>query len=163
MPLDVTRLALIGAQLISLGNELIEMSDSTKPPDDEVLWLARAIQGEGAALFGDNRDEVGLWIAHTALNRLNRERHPYWRDKYATIVDVVRDAFHGVARVKQPEPWAIELARQALNREEDIAGGAVFMLSGADLKRHGWSSSSAIQAFVSDGHAFYFFRLWPGG
>lgn len=150
MPLDIIRLALIGAHLVASGNEIIEMTD-------DVLWLARAVQGEGAAFFGEDRDEVGLWIAHTAMNRLD---HPWW--EYATVADVVRHAFHGVGNVGQPEQWAIELAQQALDRDEDIAGGAVFMLSGVDLEKHGWSCSTAIQAFVNDDHEFYFFRTWPG-
>ena len=157
MPLDIARLALIGARLISLGNELVEMSDDAKPLDDDTIWLARAIQGEGAALFGDQRDEVGLWIAHTALNRVH---HPWWPE--FGVIKVIRSAFHGVENVRNPDPWAIELAKRALNREEDVTGGALFMLSGDDLKRAGWSSDTAIRSFSYRDASFHFFRLWPG-
>lgn len=155
---NIHRLAQIGALLISLGNELVEIADSLQPPTEDVLYLARAIQGEGAALFGPERDEVGLWIAHTALNRLDCG----WWPQYETVTDVVKDAFHGVANVKDPEPWAIDLARQALAREEDIAGGALFMLSGDDLERRGWSSAGAIRSIVYGDKSFHFFKLWPG-
>lgn len=148
-----------------LGEEMLEIirQDSEEEPvgpgevAPDVLYLARAIQGEGAALFGDCRDEVGLWIGHTAMNRMAK---PWWPD---TMVGVVSSAFHGYVNVLRPARWAVHLAQQAMERDEDLAEGALFMLSGKDLEDHGWSSSSAHQAFVSDGNEFYFFRTWPGG
>ena len=91
---------------------------------------------------------------------MNRMAKPWWPD---SMVEVVRDAFHGHVNVLYPARWAVRLAEQAMARDEDIAGGALFMLSGADLDAHGWPSDGAHQLFASDGHEMYFFRTWPGG
>jgi hypothetical protein len=120
-----------------------------------VLYLAKAIEGEGAGLF-ENREEVGTWIAHTALNRLEG---PWWPD---TVEEVVLEGFHGHVRVSRPSDWAVEVARGAMARKGDLTRGAVFVLSGADLSAHGWRAESAIRCFEQGAHALCFFREWPG-
>jgi hypothetical protein len=120
-----------------------------------VLTLARAVEGEGAGLFAD-RQEVGIWVAHTAMNRVESD---WWAD---SVGAVVLDGFHGQSRVLQPSDWAIDLARKAMDREQDIAQGALFVLSGEDLSNHGWSTESTIHSFEQDGWSLHFFREWPG-
>jgi hypothetical protein len=120
-----------------------------------VLYLAKAVEGEGAGLF-ENREEVGTWIAHTALNRLEG---PWWPD---TIEEVVREGFHGHVRVSRPSDWAMEVAREAMARKGDLARGAVFVLSGEDLRAHGWRAEGAMRCFEEGAHALCFFREWPG-
>ena len=120
-----------------------------------VVHLARAIEGEGAGFFED-RDEAGTWIAHAAMNRVSC---PWWPD---TLEGVVRDGFHGHVRVMRPADWALALAREAMSREEDLAQGAFFVLSGQDLDAHGWRGEGAVRAFEDGGYALYFFREWPG-
>lgn len=164
--MDQTQLRQVAAEMIRLGNALMELADSMSPPSApppaavtlDCLYLARAIQGEGAAMFGPKRDELGLWIGHTAMNRLERG---WWN--YKTLVDVVSEAFHGYVNVAQPATWALELAARCIDRDEDIAGGALFMLSGEDIKRLGFSSRSAIKQFDHNGLHMYFFKLWPDG
>jgi hypothetical protein len=120
------------------------------------LYLARAIEGEGAGLF-ENREEVGTWIAHTVLNRVVS---PWWPD---TVQGAVVSGFHGHVRVSRPADWAIALAREAMAREGDLAQGAVFLLSGEDLRAHGWRAEGAIRCFEQGPHTLCFFREWPGG
>jgi hypothetical protein len=156
----------IATELQALSDKLLDLAgpepESDLAPvapgqeDISVILLARAIEGEGAALFGDSRDEVGLWIGHTAMNRMAK---PWWSD---TMVGVISKAFHGYINVQRPARWAVRLAKQAMERDEDITDGALFMLSGQDLDGHGWPSSGAHQVFVSDDHEMYFFRTWPG-
>jgi len=119
------------------------------------LSLARAIEGEGAGFFR-NRHEVGAWIAHTALNRVESA---WWAD---SVGEVVLDGFYGQRRVAQPSDWAIDLAREAMGREQDVAQGAFFVLSGEDLARHGWSAEGTIRSFKEGGCSLYFYREWPG-
>ena len=119
------------------------------------LALARAIEGEGAGLFG-NRHEVGAWIAHAAMNRVESA---WWAD---TVGEVVLDGFYGQSRVAQPSAWAIDLAREAMDRERDVAQGAFFVLSGEDLANHGWSAEGTIRSFEQGRRSLYFYREWPG-
>ncbi|NIS82306.1 MAG: hypothetical protein GTO14_19340, partial [Anaerolineales bacterium] len=122
---------------------------------DDVILLARAIEGEGAALFGDRRDEVGMWIAHTALNRAAKD---YWPD---SVGEIVKAAFHGYVNVTVPESWAIALALGSMERSRDWADGALFMLSGRDLDKlciRG-RAGDAIKYFSTPrGHELYFFE-----
>ena len=126
---------------------------------DDVILLAKAIEGEGAAFFGDQRDTVGMWIAHTALNRAAK---PWWP---SSVGEVVKAAFHGYVNVVEPSEWAIALALGSMERSQDWAEGALFMLSGRDLDALGISerAKSAIAYFIGpQGHEFYFFARWPG-
>ena len=120
-----------------------------------VRYLARAIEGEGAGLF-ENREQVGTWIAHTVLNRVDSS---WWPN---TVEAVVVAGFYGHARVSKPAGWAMDLAREAMGRKEDQARGAVFLLSGDDLQMRGWSAESAIRCFRQGEYALCFFREWPG-
>ena len=120
-----------------------------------VHYLARAIEGEGAGLF-ENREQVGTWIAHTVLNRVDSS---WWPD---TVEAVVVAGFYGHVRVSEPVDWAMDLARQALVRKEDQAQGAMFMLSGDDLETRGWSAEGAIRCFEQGEYALCFFCEWPG-
>jgi len=119
----------ISQAIILLQQALALMSQ----PGDDVLFLARAIQGEGAGLFTD-RALCGLWIGHTAVNLYQSD----WQaGRWASVADVVRDRFHGYVNVTEPADWAIDLADMVLH-EDDITGGAQAMLSLADLHAHGW-------------------------
>ena len=119
------------------------------------LSLARAIEGEGAGLF-ENREQVGTWIAHTVLNRVDSS---WWPN---TVEAVVVAGFYGHVRVSEPADWAVDLAREAMGRQEDQAQGAVFMLSGDDLETRGWSAEGAIRCFEQGEYALCFFLEWPG-
>jgi len=127
-------------------------------PSDDVLLLARAIQGEGAGLFTD-RALCGLWIGHTAVNLYQSD----WQaGRWASVADVVRDRFHGYVNVEQPAQWALDIARQVL-LEEDITGGAQAMLSLDDLRSHGWPlrDDLLLRAFTADdGRQLRFYGTW---
>ncbi|MBN1814697.1 MAG: hypothetical protein JXA14_22850 [Anaerolineae bacterium] len=143
------------------GNRIAVPAWSTPDEMDEtVLALARAIQGEGAGLFGEQRDQVGLWIGHCAMNRIEAG---WWEDAFKTPAEQIADAFHGCANVPgRPQLWALRLAKMAYGREEDIAGGVMFMLSRADVKKLGPLSRAPDRVFESDqGLQLQFFKLWP--
>jgi hypothetical protein len=144
----------LGGLLLAMAVVAIATRAATKGRRS-VLYLAKAVEGEGADLF-ENREEVGTWIAHTALNRVD---DPWWPD---TVEEVVREGFYGHVRVRWPADWAINLAREAIAREGDLAQGSVFMLSGEDLRAHGWSTEGALRCFEQGAYALCFFREWPG-
>jgi len=127
-------------------------------PGDDVLLLARAIQGEGAGLFTE-RAMVGLWIGHTAVNLY---RSDWQAGRWASVADVVRDRFHGYVNVEQPAQWAIDLAEKALSGF-DITDDAQAMLSLADLHAHGWPlrDDLLLRAFTTpDGRQLRFYGTW---
>lgn len=130
-----------------------------------VFWLARAIEGEGAAWF-DNRAEVGAWIAQTAINRSHKS---WWVDQehpLDPISQIVTRDFHGADRVDIPSRWAVELAAEVLeNPPEHNAGGALFMLDRRDLVTlNAWHRrGEAVQVFTGpNNHQLYFFTNWVG-
>jgi hypothetical protein len=132
------------------------LSQDDVKPDEETWFLARAIEGEGAGFF-ENWEEVGSWIAHTAINRAMQE---WWPD---TVKEIVISAFHGYVNCKEPQERFLELAERELDSGVDVAQGCFFMLSGTDLRHHGWSSEKTIKVFKSDeGHELHFSREWPG-
>jgi hypothetical protein len=177
--------------------ELEALKAQLEQPDyatDDLTVLARAMAGEGAALFGPDRDKVARWIGHAAINywetnwwmvedmlkamlanepeRLIRALNALSQNDRAalreivTLADVTAYRYHGTANVKgKPPEWAIKIAAQVLHRESDITHGAMFMLSGNDLKNlSAWDRrDEAIHRFAGPkGHEFYFFRLWVG-
>jgi hypothetical protein len=140
--------------LIARLAELLDQDEAG--PDEETWFLARAIDGEGAGFF-ENWDEVGSWIAHTAINRAMKA---WWPD---TVKEIVIRDFHGYVNCKEPEQRFVELAERELDNGEDVAQGCLFMLSGNDLAKHGWSAEKTVKVFKADeGHELYFFREWPG-
>jgi len=141
--------------ILALINSLLR---PPKPYSTSVLFLARAVQGEGAGFFS-NRQEVGLWIAHIALNRYeDRESNPWWHHR--SIQEIVEDAFHGYVNVKDPDPWAVRIVWKAVGRKEDITGGALFMLSKNDMERL-QVTAVPLQAFEEGPWGLYFFKTWP--
>jgi len=144
----------ISQAIILLQQALALMSQ----PSEDVLFLARAIQGEGAGLFPD-RAMVGLWIGHTAVNLYQSN----WQGgRWASVADAVCDRFHGWVNVTEPADWALAIARAALT-EDDITGGAQAMLSLADLHAHGWPlrDDLLLRAFTAeDGRQLIFYRTW---
>ena len=159
----VTELHDIAAQLDSIAARLREMdADLAHALDGDEVWLARAIQGEGAALFGPHRDEVGRYIAWTVYSRMGK---PWWPH---TVRETVETAFHGTTLVDTPEPWALELARACVlryRRGQLKADGPLFMLSGADLDAQGIEREGleVRQVFEHQGHQMWFLDGNPWG
>jgi hypothetical protein len=136
----------ISTHLHDLGKlyeDLAAVMDPLRPVDIDVLTLARAIQGEEAGRFGDRREELGEWIAHTAWNRWEQ---PWWwtiDGEPCTFVQRVEKDWHGTRLVERPEPWAVAIAHRVLEEHrqgnrEDKAQGALFAMTIADLTAHGW-------------------------
>ena len=117
---------------------------------DDILMLARAAHGEGARLFGKLRDEVAMWIVHTAINR---SRKPWWNRGVARETEL---AFHGTHNVEVPADWAIAIAVGSLACGHDYADGALFMLSGRDMveQRLTHRQGEAVKSFVVGNHSF---------
>ena len=163
--------------------------DAHNTVDADTLMVARAVQGEGAAAFGERRDEVGQWIVHCALNYWDKR----WWDtpEYRAIIArrigrdhldsadvelwmVVATQYHGTVNVPDdPEPWAIRIAYNEMEaRREgapDLARGARFMLSLDDLQRLGCEEAARaalVQVLVSPLRPttqFWFLRAYPKG
>jgi hypothetical protein len=101
-----------------------------------------------------------LWIAHTVINLHEAD---WQQGRWPTVGDVVRDRFHGYVNVEEPSDWAWAIARKSLVRERDLTGGALAMLSGADLKAHGWPPRDdlLLRSFVSpQAHELRFYGTW---
>lgn len=142
-------------QQLSIAVQLVGALSGIELHLEDAVLLARAVEGEGAGLFS-NRDEVGQWIAETAMNRTERK---WWPHDLITIV--TRD-FHGYVNCKVPQPWALVIAVQAILREGDMTGGAVFVMNGPDIAKLGADKADrAIKVFTEGKHALYFFRQWP--
>lgn len=126
---------------------------------NEIVWIARAVQGETGSLFIDNR-EISAMITHTILNR-------------ATSIDfpsrpeiIVRQGFYGYKLVKDPDASHYDLALQAALQyilSGDITDGALYMLSYHDMTRmdipHVVGKCYDADA---DGYGLCFFKKWPG-
>jgi hypothetical protein len=128
--------------------------------DLDALYLARAVEGEGAAAFGDDMYLVGLWIAHTVLNLFEAK----WQGgRWPTVAAVVQDRFKGYRHCHEPSDWAWAIAHRALTRERDITQAALAMLSREDLNRHGWPLRDDLLIHEFRGPAgatFRFYRTW---
>jgi len=150
----MTDLATIASLLVLLSNEhqqlgqayaaLAQELESLRPVDIDTLTLARAIQGEEAGHFGSRREELGTWIAHTAVNRWNK---PWWKQidgVPCTFASRIEYDWHGTALVEQPEPWAVGIATRVLAERrsggEDKARGALFAMSLEDLEYNRWTA-----------------------
>jgi hypothetical protein len=142
--------------------------------DPDVVVLARAIQGEGAAMFGENRDSVAHWIAHTAMNRWGK---PWWKridGADCTFGARVEKDWHGTENVsaEDVELWALRIAHQVLtdrrNGGIDRANGALFAMSLADLRTHDWleeARKQVVHAIASPDDPmtqFWFLLKYPG-
>jgi hypothetical protein len=135
----------------------------------DLVVLACAIQGEGAHFFGEQRDLVGTWIAHTQMNYWETGWwRPWWEEQYESydpiFAVVTAHRWHGAVNVSIPDEWAIKIAREAILREHDLARGAKFMLSGKDLATLGieHKKGEAVFQIERGNHSLYFFELWPG-
>ena len=132
-----------------------DLEDALTP--DEV-WLARTIQGEGAALFGDQRDALARHIAWTVYSRMAKA---WWPN---TVRETVESAFHGVVNVRDPEPWALAVAREcvlAYRRGQLQADGPLFMLSGADMETLDIDPGEARVVFTHGQYSMAFFDHDP--
>lgn len=122
----------------------------------DAYWLARCIQGEVGGVLHD-RETAGLWVGHTMVNRTQK---PWWPDD---VEEVVKDACHGYVNAPAPDPWALALALRTLSGE-DLTDGALFFLSGHDLKVHSWHESRSFKYFSGPrGFSLHFFKVWPEG
>ena len=126
-----------------------------------VILLGRLIEGEGAHLFPDQRYEVGVALAHVALNRQATQR--YWQ----TLDTVIVDGFYGINQVTSPQPWAIEIATEVLSEHTDAndpTGRSVYVLSKQDLEALGVASDDCVVLSFENGPwGLYFFCQWPIG
>lgn len=160
-----------GHQIEIMEELLLHFDPSVYDPD--ALVLARAIQGEGAALFGAQRDEIAVWIAHTAYNRWEK---PWWKridGMDCTFAARVEYDWHGTANVTdaEVEPWARRIAHRVLRERRrsgiDRANGALFAMTLDDLLTHGWQEQALehqVRVFVApndQGVQFWFLDDHP--
>lgn len=146
---DLTSISMF---LLSLSETCQELSEACADlsyqiyvSDSDVLALARAIQGEGAGLFGEEREALALWIAHTAYNRWEK---PWWKridGVDCTFAARVEYDWHGIRNVapENVELWALRIAHQVLmerrNGGTDQANGSLFAMTLDDLQHHDWT------------------------
>jgi len=124
---------------------------------DDMLWLARAVQGE-VGVMGEHRAETGAWVVHVALNRVPNKWFP------GTIEQVVRQGFAGAHVIPHPDPWAWEVAQVAVLQHQvsDPTSGALFIFGSIDINNCiDWSSHTG--SAQRDGWLFgvHMFSRWP--
>jgi hypothetical protein len=150
------------------------MLDAHGTVDGDTLMVARAIQGEGAALFGARRDEMARWIAHVAYNRYEKDWWQFIDGVSCTFAERTEHDFHGTALVGEDElePWAIRLAYEVMTARRaggpDEARGALFAVSLDDIIASGWDDAAVRALAVQIIHApddpatqFWFLTAWP--
>lgn len=127
-----------------------------------LLWMARAAEGEQGGCFPpEMRAEVGLWIMHTVLNRVQSDAYPGEPEA------VVRQGFFGYKNAKDTATLAemYQLAFQVvIGRtlfQQDVTDGCLFMFSLDDLANLGKSSETASKCIVSGKYGLCFFKEMP--
>jgi len=124
-------------------------------PITAILWIALAVQGEGAGLFAGL--DCAAAIAETVINQAH--------DLGWSIERTVVENFHGWINVPdmQPAQWAIDVSRETYERF--VAGSLehdkYFVLSDHDLRDHWLDGSTRVLSFHQSGDHLYFFSSWP--
>ncbi len=130
-----------------------------------LLWMARAMAGEQGGVFplGSRQSEIGVWIAHTVLNRI---RDPRWPN---SAEEVIREGFFGYDNAKDHPHLQTQMYNLAFGAvidratsEKDVTGGCYWMYSLHDLER--WPDSyreSAVRCFTSGEYGLCFFKEPP--
>jgi len=158
----------LGAQYANLAAAL----DPAHVAGNDAITLARAIQGEEAGQFGDKREELGILIAHTQMNRWAK---PYWNQVEGfpcLFSEHVEYYWHGTDAVKEEdvEPWALNIAHSVMlerrNGGPDLAEGALFAATVDDLDHLGVTdqvNDDVVKMVISDetDAVFWFFTVWP--
>jgi len=109
------------------------------------------------------QDEIGLWIAHAILNRVQSEAYPSEPEA------VVRnwDGFYGYVNATDGNMLTrmYHLAFQAVVTRTlvgyDPTDGCYFMFSSQDLIEMGKSSDTAVKGFTNGKWGLWFFREMP--
>jgi hypothetical protein len=132
-----------------------------------LLWMARAMSGEQSGVFPESmRDEIGLWIAHTILNRVQSEAYPNEPEA------VVRQGFYGHSKANEIDQFdqlkrMYHLAFQAVITRtlanHDVTDGCYFMYSLHDLTDLNLSKASdtAVRCFENGEWGLCFFKEMP--
>lgn len=136
----------------------------------DVLALARMVEGEGCELFGKRRNDVARVLCGVALRRwvYGADVCPAWR---APLDRIVEDGFRGAQSVQIPEPWAVRVAMDeyiacVLFRRFSVPEGVYYVVSGAEVREHGWQNRLTFAVIVFEGQRGakkFFFRQWPDG
>jgi len=124
-----------------------------------LLWMARAMSGEQGGVFpAEMRDEIGLWVAHTILNRIQSPAYPNEPEA------VVRQGFFGHVKATDGDmltrmyhlAFQVVITRTLANH--DVTDGCYFMYSLHDLEKLGKSSDMASKCFQNGEWGLCFFR-----
>jgi hypothetical protein len=133
---------------------------STPTFSNEVLWMARAIEGEMGGCFKEKQEWDIAWaIGITILNRVKDPGHP------DTIEGVVRNGFYGYKHVSDPSSSSYNSARSVFVVYA-TAGlpprpNPMFMFSKQDCERLGFDTSKADLSFENGKWGLYFFEEYP--
>ena len=127
-----------------------------------LLWMARAMEGEQGGCFPeDMQSEIGLWIAHTILNRIQSDAYPSEPEA------IVRQGFFGYKNEQNINMLVhmYHLAFQAvISRtvfQHDVTDGCYFMYSLHDMMKLGMYSDTAAKCFQHGEYGLCFFRDMP--
>lgn len=128
-----------------------------------LLWMARAMQGEQGGCFPQYmQGEIGSWIAHTILNRVQSRVYP------SNPEVVVRQGFFGHAKANDGSQQLANMYHLAFQSviartmfQHDPTDGCLFMFSLHDMDKLNTSSDTAVKCFQHGEYGLCFFREMP--
>lgn len=124
--------------------------------ESDAWILASMTVGETGLLFG----KVGnaeRWVMWAVRNRMASDDYPngLWA--------VIEQGFYGYRRGLEPSAAMLVLAEKVLSAapEDDPTDGCLYVMSGDDMRMHGWDPTPAIRVMRGGRWELYFFREMP--
>lgn len=127
---------------------------------DDVEVLARVVAGEGCGLLGEHSREASIAMVHTLLNNPKSQT---WG-----VRKVAETYYHGYTPDLDPPEWVYRDVITALvlrDQGYDMANGAQYVLSQADLVNHGipYAADWAVYRYANGPWKLYGFKHYPIG
>ncbi|NIQ88797.1 MAG: cell wall hydrolase [Deltaproteobacteria bacterium] len=130
---------------------------------DGIGYMADAMTGEQGDLFpSEQQTEIGQWIGHVILNRLD---DPRWT---GTVREIVQSGFYGHAKANDHPYLQGRMANVAIGvivdrayGGQDVTGGCYWMYSLHDLQRWPGYRFRASKCWVSGEYGLCFFKEPP--
>lgn len=123
---------------------------------DDAWALASMAMGETGSLFGGVGD-AERWVMWAARNRMASAAFPdgLWA--------VIEQGFYGYAAGLEPSAEMLALAEEVLGAPmgDDPTDGCLYVMSGDDMRFHGWDPAPAVRVMRGGRWELYFFRETP--
>lgn len=144
------------AEIIAAVGAAIAIAAPIFTGEKDAWALASMTTGETGLLFGEVGD-VERWIMWTAMNRMTLDAFP---DDLWTVIE---QGFYGHRLGLEPSTEMLMLAWEVLNAspEDDPTDGCLYVMSGDDMRFHGWDPTPAVRVMRGGRWELYFFKEMP--